>query len=351
DCGCWNVIQVSLDSDNKTEDTQSLKTLSAKKLIDNHLSKGFCFESFYMAQGVAAIIGLESGRKLTELINILNDVSREGRKILDQRLTIGIGQVVSSITDLETSYRGAQTALGYKAMAGVGDVIFIADMEIEKEESLVLDGKMEGKLISALKFGEEETVALCAREIADKMRQARVHESQCQVYIISILNVVLKIMQRYELNNEEIFGEMADYYEILISISDADSLEKWICKTGKAIVENITDEREDSTKNMIRMAKKYINDNYSNSEISLETICSHLHMSVTYFSTIFKREVGESYTAYLTRTRLEKAAELLSTTDEKTYMIAKQVGYEEPNYFGYVFKRMYGVSPNKFRGK
>ena len=39
------------------------------------------------------------------------------------------------------------------------------------------------------------------------------------------------------------------------------------------------------------------------------------------------------------------------STDEKTYVIAAKVGYDEPNYFSYVFKKRYGVSPNKFRGQ
>ena len=48
---------------------------------------------------------------------------------------------------------------------------------------------------------------------------------------------------------------------------------------------------------------------------------------------------------------MERAAALLKETDAKTYLIAAQVGYDEPNYFGYVFKKRFGVSPNKFRGK
>lgn len=80
-------------------------------------------------------------------------------------------------------------------------------------------------------------------------------------------------------------------------------------------------------------------------------VCNHLHISTTYFSTIFKKEVGESYISYLTGIRMERAAALLKETDAKTYLIAAQVGYDEPNYFGYVFKKRFGVSPNKFRGK
>ena len=46
---------------------------------------------------------------------------------------------------------------------------------------------------------------------------------------------------------------------------------------------------------------------------------------------------------------MEQAARLLIGTNEKSYIIAKQVGYADPNYFSYVFKRKYGVSPSKYR--
>ena len=53
---------------------------------------------------------------------------------------------------------------------------------------------------------------------------------------------------------------------------------------------------------------------------------------------------------YLTDVRLAKAVELLETTDDKTYVIAEKVGYQEQNYFSYVFKKRFGVSPTKYRG-
>ena len=53
--------------------------------------------------------------------------------------------------------------------------------------------------------------------------------------------------------------------------------------------------------------------------------------------------------AYLTKIRLEHAVELLRTTEDKTYVIAEAVGYTESNYFSYVFKKQYGISPSKYR--
>lgn len=73
-------------------------------------------------------------------------------------------------------------------------------------------------------------------------------------------------------------------------------------------------------------------------------------MSPAYFSTVFKKETGQAYIAYLTDVRLNRAVELLMTTEDKTYIIAEKVGYPEQNYFSYVFKKKFGVSPTKFRG-
>ena len=83
----------------------------------------------------------------------------------------------------------------------------------------------------------------------------------------------------------------------------------------------------------------------------VEKLCAYLHLSSTYFSTLFKRETGTSFTAYVTTVRMEAAAEAIRGTEEKTYLIAQRCGYEDPNYFSYVFKRHFGVTPTKYRSE
>ena len=73
-------------------------------------------------------------------------------------------------------------------------------------------------------------------------------------------------------------------------------------------------------------------------------------MSPAYFSTMFRKVTGQTYIAYLTEVRLQKAVELLNETDDKTYVIAPKVGYQEQNYISYVFKKRIAISPTKYRG-
>ncbi len=102
---------------------------------------------------------------------------------------------------------------------------------------------------------------------------------------------------------------------------------------------------------LVEKAKVYILEHYSDSDLSVDKICSHLNVTPNYFSTLFRKKTGFTFVTYLTNLRMEKAKWLLDNTDEKAYIIAGMIGIDEPNYFSYVFKKAYGISPSKYRQK
>ena len=83
-------------------------------------------------------------------------------------------------------------------------------------------------------------------------------------------------------------------------------------------------------------------------DLSLNSICSYLNISTSYFSTIFKEMTGETFVEVLTRTRMEKAKELLENTTMKNYEIAEKVGFSDPHYFGIAFKKITGKTPTEY---
>ena len=102
---------------------------------------------------------------------------------------------------------------------------------------------------------------------------------------------------------------------------------------------------------LIRDAKDYIAQNYSNSDFSLNMIATHIGVSPSYFSSIFKQETGQSFVEYLTKSRIDKACGLLKCTTLRTAEIGERVGYNDPHYFSSTFKKITGQSPKEFKAK
>ena len=100
---------------------------------------------------------------------------------------------------------------------------------------------------------------------------------------------------------------------------------------------------------MVTDAQNMVVDRYMEPDLSLDTVCSELGVSNSYFSSVFKKETGKAFISYLTDYRMQQAVRLILETNEKSYEIAEHVGYEDANYFSYVFKRKYGMSPSKYR--
>ena len=233
---------------------------------------------------------------------------------------------------------------------GVGKVIYINDVEPVSRGKLQLDGKGEAELITAIKFGPKEMIETVIQNMANRMEDAKVHASQYQVYMLSIVNCMIQMMQQYDLNMDDMFGEGFQYLDALAGGYSREKFASWMIPIACRMNETMNQERDNTTKKVILEAKEYIQEHYSNPDLSVEMLCRHLHMSPAYFSTVFKRETGQTYVNYLTEVRLDKAVDLLNETSDKTYVIAEKVGYQEQNYFSYVFKKKYGVSPTKYRG-
>lgn len=98
----------------------------------------------------------------------------------------------------------------------------------------------------------------------------------------------------------------------------------------------------------IEKALKYIDSNYKN-HISLMDVSKHIYLSHEYFSRLFKEEVGENFSTYLTIYRIKKAKELIKNTDMKISQIALEVGYSNAGYFSKNYKKYTGISPEEDR--
>lgn len=101
-------------------------------------------------------------------------------------------------------------------------------------------------------------------------------------------------------------------------------------------------------KQVINSACDYIHSHYRD-DLTLTQMAKYTNLSISHFSSQFKRYTGESLISYINRARVEKAKELLRNTNEKIYVIAEKVGFSSQTYFIRVFKNTTGLAPNEYR--
>ncbi len=100
---------------------------------------------------------------------------------------------------------------------------------------------------------------------------------------------------------------------------------------------------------IVKQAQAYVQKHYHDSSLTLERIADELHVTTVYLSRMMKQELGISYIGLLTQLRINKAIDLLKTTDKPMRVIAEEVGYESQHYFSTSFKKVVGVSPKQFK--
>lgn len=92
----------------------------------------------------------------------------------------------------------------------------------------------------------------------------------------------------------------------------------------------------------------YMNEHYSE-KITLNEIADSVGFSKYYISRLFKQHMGVTIIDYLIKIRLDKAKELLKTGEYSIKQISYMIGYSDPNYFTWSFKKYLGMSPIKYR--
>ncbi|MDK2800879.1 MAG: two-component system, response regulator YesN [Clostridiales bacterium] len=149
-------------------------------------------------------------------------------------------------------------------------------------------------------------------------------------------------------DTEQIFGLNYKYLNQINRFHTVEELTFWLSKIMIRFTDcvfNLTDVKH---VDVIYKAIDYVKRNYMR-KITLEEVASHVYLSTSYFSKIFKDEMKCNFNVYLNRIRIEMSKKLLMNESIALVDISSLVGYEDQSYFSKVFKKMVGVSPGKFR--
>ncbi len=330
-----------------------LLSVSVRKLSQEKFAAGGrrlrCFS--YLGNTVM-ILQLDTPEQIVEITDEAGRFCRLAKKVLGAVVTIGIGRVCGNLTELQQSYKGAREALSCRVLYGAGQAIRIDEIEPHGAEEIDDREDEQGlyDVFRKIRTDTPEALEKAVGEYLSRVLPAQTSIQRYHFFLMDMISELHRFARSHHLRAQELFGDGSQLYAAVQQMEPAE-LSSWLKNICLKMQEEIRIGRSDTTRTFIEKAKEYIRDHYADQDLTVDKICGVLGLSAAYFSTLFKKETGKTFIAYLTDVRMEQAVHLLVEKDEKTYVIASRIGYADPNYFSYVFKKYFGISPSRYKAQ
>lgn len=179
------------------------------------------------------------------------------------------------------------------------------------------------------------------------------HQEQCVINIAALLGISSPAASHHlrSLQDAGLLESRREGKEVYYRASDTEECDL-LHKTMEQVMNIACPQkaRNDnaSAENIIRNVHEYLVEHLAE-RITISDLAKQFHLNPTTLKTVFKQVYGDSLAAHIKEHRMEKAAQLLVTTDLRIASIAKAVGYESQSRFTTAFQETYGMLPSGYR--
>lgn len=275
---------------------------------------------------------------------VLNRIGETIRSCYNGSASFGISDMRSGYDELPKLYSQAQRMLELKFLSGPGLLHAgepIADTTaVKRKLAAIRQFEPFRKLLTPAKLRELD-------QYIDSFDQG-LSEGSKALEILMFQFVQWIATQMYNNNQQEktLLINITDSIERCDSLPDMlDQVASYLADLTEQVRNELMLSRE------IQQAIQYIKQHYAES-IHLQLVAEKVNLSAGYLSYLFKKEFDINFIDYVNHYRVERAKELLSTTQMKSSDIAVQVGFSpEYTYFSKVFKKVTGLTPNEYRNQ
>lgn len=268
----------------------------------------------------------------------------------------GIGSPVSRLRELPESFEKAGRAFSQRYFVRESMILDNKKLAVgtfAKKESIDIGSIRpkqldRGKIREFLKIGSKEEVKSFVEEFLRDFSVGDMLKSDIlrQYIILDVYFAVADFLEELQVGQDE--TTFPDMHSDVLQNEDG-GVEKYLMD----IIERALELREKAADNrygeILDEVMRYIDENYADEELSLNLVASHVNFSSNHLSAVFSQHTGQTFIKYLTDIRMGKAKELLRCTGKKSSVISAEVGYKDPHYFSFLFKKTQGMTPTQFR--
>jgi len=336
---------------NKSENELSLLRFIVINISQELLLRHFNNDACSVEEDEVAVIALMDDNNLPDEVYLtLAEIQDAIRNHFNFTVSVYTGEVLDSIEELSKSCKTLKEYGKYRLFFGYESIIDHAKYAAQAEKTSFYPLDMEKKLINALH--------LCDRKLMHKAITGFInHISEVNYYeAVNYSNhLVSAVIKKYRdlIDSQDNFFKLYLDMERITKAEIMDDIYNLITELSERICELINKLNNDLNMqrhyNIVEEVKKFVENNYSDPNLSLEFAANKVELSAGYLGKLFKNITTVSFNDYLNNIRLEKAKELLYSTNEPSSRICEKVGIYNITYFSTLFKKTYGVTPSAYR--
>ncbi len=324
------------------------RKLSVRSVVNTILERhSYEYYSFLFNGGIVFIVKGEGSFFKKKIDSVYYEMVQMVNKFLSSKIDIGVSSLHKDFYSLKDAYQEAEKALGYSKFLNTGRIVYIDQLEESKTRMLSLSDAEIRSIEYTVKFCSDETLI----ELLDNLKSNALKDKSAitnyKIYVINFINIVIKFADSIEVDLHEITGD--DIFERMAQFRNLEQLFEWVMDIFLKLRKLNLSTKMTNSQRLIDSAVTYIDANYQNTEITMDSICDYLGISISYLSLLFKKHNNTTFVKYLTKVRMEKAKEHLKLTEYRIIEIASECGYKDVYYFSHSFKKYEGVSPKKYR--
>ena len=258
-------------------------------------------------------------------------------------LSIGIGTARKHMADIYQSFVEALATIQYSASGNQS----AGDQVIAKEGLLKINKAAVENFLSS---GVRDNAGAFYDGYIQPMAESAMKSNLIKNYIVvDVIIATAKLVKEWGGDIDRVVPEVNSIDTLLTGIKTVENLKEQVCQILMSALTFRDARAHPQHSRLIEQARKYIGHHFMEAELSLNDVAACISLSPSHFSSVFAIETGQTFKDYLTMVRIQKARELFRTTALRSSDIADQVGYSDPHYFSFVFKKNTGVSPSEFR--
>lgn len=260
--------------------------------------------------------------------------------------TAGSGRTYPSVSDAPKSYKEALRALRYgRFLEEKGWVRF----EDAGQNDMFQGGSTEREeaVIFHMRKGDKDGLMKQLEAFRQWMEEEKLSPELAEQEILKLAFLSAGVAKESGIDLRQAGSISAVSHQELSAMHSRSEMFQWLSNQMMAALHLTTETRHGSKHSAVEKALRYMNEHYSR-DLSLQEVAEQVSLNATYFSLLFKEEVGISYIKHLTKIRLEHAKALLSE-GARVNEVSEKVGYHNYRHFTEMFKKIYGITPGQYR--